>query len=132
MPALERRHLYQRAALWRATGGYDARGQPTIAATPTDVFCRWNDTRSDQLDPKGNTITVDATVIVNVDIPVDSWIWLAPLITSPATEQWNASGSGLDDGKLCAVKTVVKTPDIRARAFQRQIGVLRLHKKGAD
>ncbi len=130
MPFQEISHLRQTALLWPMTG-YDAYGQPTVGTpiqlTPNvypNFGVRWNNTQSEMMDAKNNTIRVDATVIVAIDVPIGSWMWLGSF------NEWyghgTGSGSSPIDDHLCEVKVVAKTLDVKARGVHRQLGLMRL------
>lgn len=120
MPSIEVASRYQPALLWPMIG-YDRDGQPRITTiTPTPIQVRWKWGRSVRLDTQGNTITIDATVKVNQDIPNGSLMWLGSLA------DWVANGNKGSTGKeICEVKSVQWTPDIKGRAVERELGLLR-------
>lgn len=126
MPLLEIADCFQEIVLWSFTG-YDAYGQPTVAA-PVQIVGRWIVQKSESTDPRGNTITLDGTVIVTQDIAIGSHLWLGNL------NDWYGTGSGLSraDELLHEVKTFQTTPDVKGRASRRVAGVMRLHQRGAD
>ena len=118
MPAPELSYLLQTAVLWSAAGIGDY-GQPTIS-NPTEIRVRWNDVQSEALDPQGNTITVDASAIVNRDVSIGSILWLGTLTN------WVGTGSNDQNGKLMQVKTFNSTPDLKNRVARREVGLIRL------
>lgn len=126
MPLLEIADCFQKIVLWSFTG-YDTYGQPTVAA-PVQIVGRWIVQKSEAVDPKGNTIALDGTVIVTQDIAIGSHLWLGNL------NDWYGTGSGLSqaDELLYEVKTFQTTPDVKGRALRRVAGVMRLHQRGAD
>jgi len=124
MPAQEIAYLRQTALVWPASG-YDSYGQPAVAKYPTQISVRWNNTQTEMLNPQGNTISVDATVIVSQEIPMGSWLWLGSM------DSWlgmgSGSGSAAQDEHLLEVKAYAKTADIKNRNYFRQLGLIRLH-----
>lgn len=126
MPALVIKDLNDWAVLWLFTG-YDGYGQAMIGA-PLQIPVRWLTRHSEALDAKGNTITLDATIYVAQDIAIGSHLWHGLLA------DWYGTGSGTatPDEMLCEVKTFSKTPDVKGRTLRRQVGVVRLHNKGAN
>lgn len=125
MPFQEVAYLRQRAVLWPAVGS-DTFGQPTVGA-PVEIACRWLTNRREVLDRQGNTVSIDGTVIVAVDVPIGSHLWLGTLA------QWYGTGSaGQGDQELCEAKTFDSTPDIKNRATFRQVGIVRLHNRGSN
>lgn len=78
MPALES-YYHDRphyAVLWTLVR-YDRFGAPVVVTNPEaiELRVRWNDVFKQIVDPKGNIITIDAQVVVAVDIPVGSVMW---------------------------------------------------------
>lgn len=120
MPAPEYRHRYQPAVLW-PTVGYDAYGQPALGS-PVEIRTQGGSDQMRVLDPLGNTVTLDATLIVDRDIAIGSRIWMGELA------DWYGTGSGMIDQEVMEVKTFNSTPDIRNRATFREIGLMRLHR----
>ncbi len=122
MPAPELSHRYQPAILFPYEGNSDGYGQP-LMGTPVPLRVRWSDTQSDQLDPQGRRVRVDATVRVDREITIGSEMWLG---------EWNDwIGTALgqtDDTKVMVVKTYNAEPDVRNRYIDRVVGLM---KKGA-
>ncbi len=114
---------YQAAVLWLLTG-YDSYGQPAVGE-PIEVRVRWVDQRSEQLDPQGNTVTVDATVILPPDYEsvVGSEMWLGSL------DDWYATGSAGQPDDVLQVKTYNKSSDMKNRFVRRVAGLMRKHDK---
>lgn len=117
MPHMELSHRRQKAVLW-AKGGYDGYGQPT-AAEPVELSVRWVQRRAEMLDPQGNTITVDATVVVDREVAVGGVMWEGEL------EDWYDTGSAGQDSGLHRVAAYQETPDVKGRAVRRTVGLLR-------
>lgn len=126
MPLLETNDLKQTAVMWPFTG-YDSFGQPTVGP-PAQIPVRWITTKREAVDPKGNTITLDGTVIVAQKIAIGSHLWLGKLLDWYGT----GSGSAMPDELLYEVKTFQVTPDIKGRAVRQIAGVMRLHSRGAS
>jgi hypothetical protein len=116
MPAPERRGRYQKAVLWEKTGR-DRYNEPTTAA-PVEISVRWENRASQQLDPQGNTIRVDATVIVNQDIAIGSVMWEGELLDFIGT------GSDGTDTQTMEVVTNNVIPDLKNRARLRTVGLV--------
>jgi len=96
-----------------ASGFFDDEGQVTInAAVELDV--RWEEGRKETLDPKGNVIAIDATVVVDRDIVVGSIMWEGALadVASPPVD-------------LYQVVTRSKVPNVKGRKFRRTVGLMR-------
>jgi hypothetical protein len=118
MPALEVADRYQKAVLMPATGGYDAYGQPVVGEA-IEVTVRWVWEKQEVTDPQGNTITIDATAVVDREIPVHSRMWLGEIA------DWIGTGSGAVDNDLCEVRTASRTSDIKNRFVRRTVGLMR-------
>lgn len=123
MPSPEQVNRYQAATLWAADGTYTASGQPK-RGTPVEIRVRWDDTRKEMLDKDGNTITVDASAVVDRDIPVHSLMRLGELA------EWLGTGSSLADEELREVMMFNKVPDIRNRFAFREVGMMRWRNDG--
>lgn len=123
MPPLETFDLYQRATTWLATGLYDRYGQALIASSPTELAVRWITNRKVTLDPKKNTVTLDAQVITNQLVPIGSHMWLGTV------DSWNSSpGTGFPpDDEIHEVVTYKQTSDIKNRNIRYEIGLKRLN-----
>lgn len=119
MPAPERTNRYQTALLWEADGN-DAYGSPKVSALRA-IKVRWIQKRSQTTDPQGNSIALDATVIVGQKIAPGSAMWLG----TQADWLGTGSGSGLDDSEVMEVKTYDETPDLKGRLAQRTVGLAR-------
>lgn len=117
MPAPETNARHQKAVLWPFTG-VNNHGAPTVG-DPEQIIVRWVHSKRETLDPQGNTIALDATVIVDEDIAIGSEMWLGEL------EDWYGTGTAPDDSEVMTVKTFNKTPDIKGRVFRRELGLMR-------
>jgi hypothetical protein len=132
VPAPEQIFRYQKALLWRSSGVPDNYGRPTHEP-PEELLVRWNHTRAKAVAANGEGVTLDAQVVVNEAIPMDSLLWLAPDQSpgSPcASEQWygsdGGSGSAVRDNELMVVKTFEEVPDAKGRLRARKLGLMRL------
>jgi hypothetical protein len=131
VPALEANFRSQVAVLWAWNGSYDAYGQPVPSSPPVEIAVRWNTmpTRREVLDSKGNTVALDATVVVNQVIAVGSLMWLGALA------QWYGIGTGSAGvsvegqqgagNELMVVKTYTEVPDIKGRQSFKTVGLMR-------
>lgn len=117
MPAPEVSFLRQKAVLLPATGTDDY-GRKSVG-TAVEIDCRWINKRSEVLAPNGQTIAVDATVIVKREIPIGSVLWLGRLA------DWAGTGFGEDDGTLMESVSYNETPDLKARVTRRTVGLIR-------
>jgi hypothetical protein len=119
MPAAEGRDLYQPALLWPKSG-YNSFGQPTVGA-PEEILVRWNKVRRDVRDSQGNTIAVEAEVVVDQVVVVGSHMWLG------SEENWYVDGGSV--GVQVDVMEVIRyneTPDLKNRFVRRTVSLARL------
>lgn len=112
MPGPERRDRLQKAVLW-ARSGTDAYGQPKVSAA-VEVMVRWNDKQRLVLDAQGNTVAMDATALILQDIDIGSILRLGALADLPASPD-----------NLMEVKVFNSTPDLKARNYQKEVGLVR-------
>lgn len=121
MPRIELAILRQTAVLW-PKAGIDSYGQPIVKDTPCEIRCRWEETRTESLDPDGNTIMLDASVYVDRRIEVGSILWLGLL------EEWQGSTNATDrvtPSRLMEVKTYKEIPDDKGRSSKKWVGLVR-------
>jgi hypothetical protein len=123
MPALESDNLWQYAVLWVPTGT-DRYGRRTVdRENPREVRCRWEYGRKGTLNPQGETVALDATVVVDSLVPVGSQLWPGRLI------EWQGLNGGLGDDPLdeplYEVLTSSAIPDIKGRNTRRTLGLVR-------
>ena len=124
MPHMEQAYRRQRAVLWEATGATDEFSQPTLSA-PVEIIVRWVNKRKEMIDPQGNKVSVDATAVVNQAVPIGSEMWLAPLVTDSALDQWYGTGSAGQDSGVMQVIADNFTPDIKNRVNRRTVGLMK-------
>ena len=112
MPHQETTSRHQKAVLWAANGTDDNGDVEVDAAVEIDV--RWEEKRTETLDPAGNTIAADATVVVNQDIAVGSIMWPGELedVADPPVDLWQV----IDFNKI---------PDVKGRAQRRTVMLMR-------
>jgi hypothetical protein len=133
MPPLERTDLLHHAVVWPliVRGGYDhippglpydAYGEP-IVGPPFQIDVRWVARQTVTTDRQGNTIMLDATMILDEeveDIPVGSIVCQASL--------WEVTGTGSftsPNNELYQIKFFSQTPDIKARNTRRKAMLMR-------
>jgi hypothetical protein len=126
MPPLETSDLYQDAVLWPFAGA-DRYGQFTVS-TPVPLLVRWVWKQTEMLDPQNNTIAVDATAVVDLDIRVGSIMWAGCL------DDLNLVGTGpppvaSSPPDLYEVKAFNKTYDLRGRDVRRTLGLMKYRNK---
>ena len=112
MPQVELQSRYQKCVLW-AKAGVDPLGRYTVLA-PVELTVRWEEKRRQATDPKGNTIGIDATVILDQEIAVGSVMRLGRLADLPAVP---------DNLKQVAMFNDIT--DIKGRSAFRTVGLIR-------
>ncbi|KKN70648.1 hypothetical protein LCGC14_0429210 [marine sediment metagenome] len=112
MPPIETISRHQKAVLW-AANGFDDFGEPKVDAA-TEITVRWQEGLQEAVDPNGNTIALDAVVVVNQDVTVGSIMWLGKKddLASPPVD-------------LKQVVSFSKIPDVKGRVFRRKVGLIR-------
>ena len=117
MVFIEKKHRYQKALYWAASG-FDSAGEVTIDAH-VEIKVRWEDVQDEIIDDRGNHILVDAVVVVDREIPVGSILWKGG--------EDDIEGTG--DEPTSDFRTVVrysKIPDLRD-TVSRQLVYLARH-----
>jgi len=112
MPSPETVNRHQKAVLW-AANGYDTYGDIKVSAN-VEIDVRWEEKRREILDPQGNSITIEAEIVVDRDITIGSIMWLGnkvDLATPPVD--------------LKQVVAFNKTPDIKGLNYRRTVSVIR-------
>jgi hypothetical protein len=118
MPALETSDLNQWAVLWSA-GDYPDEFGNYVRNDPEEIRVRWEHGVRDLLDPKGNSIEINAIVFTRQEIPIGSNLWEGQLADFLGT------GSIGDDDNIMQVKLEKRTPDVKARNNRRAYGLVR-------
>lgn len=108
---------FQKAVLWPARS-YDAYGQ-VLRGGPEELEVRWVRGAFEETDPQGNTIAFEGTVVVDQEVPVGSLLWLGDV------GDWYGTGSEGDDTEVLQVVRRRTTPDLKARATRRTLGLMR-------
>lgn len=136
MPALEILDLRQRAVVWfrafdiNGVPRSDQFGQPVVFA-PAEMLVRWVEQQREALDPKGNTITVDGTIVAAQAIPLDSVAWLGSLADFPTALTLPGLGTGAEPeglpwpSGLVLIKTSSTASDLKNRFVRRSYGYQR-------
>ena len=114
MPAFEVFDLNQKAVLWPTAGPKDRYGVLQVG-DPVEIFVRWENTRCEMLNSKGEVIGVDASVVTDRDITVGSRMWLGELA------DWYGTGSGVEDDEVMQVLSVEKATDLKGRILRREL-----------
>lgn len=105
-------YRFQKAVLW-TFAGYDGHGDVKVNAA-AEIDVRWEERRRETLDANGNSIAIDATVVLGQEIAVGSILWLGAL-ADVATPPVN----------LKQVVVYNSTPDVKAREFRRTVGLVK-------
>lgn len=114
MPTPEGNGRHQTAVLW-VFNGYDRYGEPKVLP-PREITVRWEWTKRNVLDDKGNTIAIDAQVKISENVPVDSRMWLGTL------DDISGTGTGTaPDYEWMTVVTSENTPDLKGRVYERWV-----------
>ncbi len=117
MPAVESMDRPHDALLFLATGK-DRYGKILVSITPVELRVRWNDKQRRVLDRQGNTIAVDATAIVDRDIPLGSILWRGGIDDLPGTSPIPTSG-------LMEVKLSNSVDDLKGRVTRYDVAMIR-------
>lgn len=114
VPSPETANLTDDAVLW-SFAGHDSTGEPKVS-NPVQIECRWIWKKTQSTDATGNTVMMDATVVVDREIDDGSILWEGTL------DQWEDTGSEEDNPDLVEVKSYKEVKDIRGREFYRELG----------
>ena len=119
MPNIESSCRFQKAVWWAMTGtAYDNYGEPLVS-DPVEIDVRWENVRKDILDPQGNTVEVDAVVVVDRDMSVGDILWLGTLYDLPGTSETPT----LDIREVVSFSSI---PDLKGRYYRRVVMLKRL------
>lgn len=129
MPSMETAYRRQKALLYPVVG-IDDFGTPTRSRSGVvELDVRWVDRRSDTVDAEGNTIALDATVVVDREIDIHSVMWKGSLEDAwelvPGTGTGTGTGVVPTEGHYFEVLTYNEAPDLKARAVRRTVGLRR-------
>lgn len=103
----------QKATLWAAGTESTSIGQKKVLAA-VEIDVRWEEKQQDALNEQGETIRVDALVVVGQDIAVGSLMWLGELA------DWSAA-----TGNLKEVVAFSKIPSLKGTRFRRTVSLVR-------
>ena len=104
------RKLTQDATLWE-TDGIDSAGDPAFSsASPTAIKVRWEDRQEKFLGSDGEERIARAVIYVKADMEPGDYIFLGTDTTEDPRSVRNAY----------VILDVSKTPDIRAKNFERK------------
>lgn len=117
MPDQEISHLEQPAVCWHFSMYDNVRGQFQVKIG-VDMLVRWKFGRTEMQDPKRNTVTIDAQVVVAERVDVDSLMW-------PGSTSDLVGTAGPVNQDVYVVKAYYFTPDVKNRAATRTLGLVR-------
>jgi len=112
MVSIETLGRKQKATYWPSGTTYTDTGQLKVQAA-IEIDVRWEDRQQEALDGDGNTIRVDAVVVVDRNIAVGSMMWLGE------KADW-ADGEQLNE-----VVSFDKVPNLKATRYRRVVGLIR-------
>jgi hypothetical protein len=115
----------QRAVLWEPTGR-DEYNEVTVGP-PQEIEVRWKSLSEEERAATAETTQLDSIVVLNRRVAIDSQMWLAPLIDTPALEQWYGTGSAGQTNEIMTVASYHETPSVNGREVRRIAG-LRKHR----
>jgi len=116
MPPIERDARHQKAVLW-TKAGVDGYANPTLNE-PEEIEVRWQWTRRNVLDATKKTVVIEAIVVTDRRIEVDSILWLGGLDDIPGT-------SYVPTSNIMIVKFNDEVPDIRGRETRYTLQLMR-------
>ena len=100
--------VYWQPGIRKEDGSFDY-----TAVTPIEVVCYWNNTKTEAVDPDGETVTVMATVFISVEVKRRGVLWLSTAtINDPAGTALAAAPDNPPMDRI--IQTVVDQKDIEA------------------
>lgn len=114
MPAFETMDLKQKAVLWAVADDgtpddFDDHGEHKVKAAK-EISCRWVEKHTEVVDNDGNTIALDAEVVVGIEVKIGSILRLGKQTELPSPLN-----------KLYEVVVIATTPDIKNRNTRRTL-----------
>lgn len=138
MPPIETFHRHDAALLWPVVGR-DAYGEPLRQETPDEIMTRWEighagfystGGRKEVLDPRTQSTSEEAIVVVDRYVEVGSLIWKGTL------EEWlgngTGSGSAAEDNNLLQVVIYSEIPDLKGRNIRRICTCMKFRQEQAE
>lgn len=105
---------------WR---GKDRYNEPRVAS-PREIEVRWEWRQATMLGPQGNPVSVDAQVVVDEDIVLNSLMWEGGETEWYGGEPGTSSGSAGEATFLMQVVATDFVPDIKGREMRRTVGLV--------
>ena len=127
---MELQGRHQRALLW-AFNGYGTDGRALRESASEELGVRWNDRKSNALDPNGTKISLDADIVTDQELVIGSVLW--PGSINDLADLVSGTGSGTDLEPpddltpIYRVVTTTKMKDIRGRSTRFEHGLKRLY-----
>lgn len=112
MTRLSKARLHQKAVYW-AADGHDDYGDVKVAA-PVNINVRWEERQSEVLDSDGNTIRIDAVVVVDREMAAGGILWLG--------EEADLPDSPTNLKQVVIYSTI---PDVKGREFRRVVKLIK-------
>lgn len=118
MPDIETAWRYQKAVVWMAVDNeFTTDGQHKVSA-PIELTVRWENVRREATDAQGNTILIEAVVVVDRLIPVGSVMWEGSMVSLPGTSE-------TPDSDVMEVLSCSEIPDINNQYVRRVCNLMR-------
>lgn len=110
MPAIETMHRHQLAMHYGTTPGDF--GEPIADVSGrTELKVRWQYVNEEAVDAQGNSIGIDAKVVLDRDVAVGDYMWLGGIENLPS--------NGIPTSNIMKVVGFVSTPDLKGRHIRR-------------
>lgn len=117
MPAsVELADLEDVAVLWPATGRPSRSGEARVGP-PIEVACRWRRMRREVTDAQGNTVVIEASVMLDRPAPVGSQMWRGTL------DEWEGVRADRGRAEVMRVATANETDDVKGRDTAYRVGL---------
>lgn len=132
MPAPGRAYLWQRACWWSPTA-FDPFGVRLRQERSTEIACKWQWTEGEATAADGEKVKTDATVNVEVDVPVGSFLWLGSQDELAASVTGTGEGDEVvpDEG-ITQVVNVKRGYDLRGNLNTIQLSLMRYTRELPD
>lgn len=113
MVKIETTRRRQYAVLWAAGTTYTEIGRKKVQRA-VQVEVRWEEKQTDAMNAHGESIRIDATVVVDQDVEIGSLMWLGELA------DWTSSS-----GDIYEVVSFSKVPNLKQTRLRRVVGLVR-------
>lgn len=116
MPPIERDERRHLVTLF-ATAGKGRDGK-NVFATPRQIRVRWSWGRTESVSAQGLPVALDATAIVNEEIPVGSVVWYGEL-----DDYYGTGSADTGDREYYEVLNYREVPDLKKRNSHKTISL---------